>query len=219
MSRDTIGRAAAAGILGVVALAWAAPASADPIALAVSSGPSLPQKLNRPCVIGDPSCHNPASFSYTRLPPHDGADKVNSPTYTVDQLRNLVGDTFTVGVDLNQAPGHNGGAYSLLAFTMSVNGSVLYSTSSATTLTPINPGNGYSDATIGSFSLAGLPGSAKVVFTTTFSGGTAGREQYFLRDAPASTPAATPEPASMILIGSGLVGTAIAWRRRRSAQA
>ena len=118
---------------------------------------------------------------FTRLAPHDGADKVSSPTYTVNQLRGLVGDTFAVGVDLNQARGHDGGAYDLLGFTMSVNGSVLYSTMSPTVLTPLNPGNGYSDASILGFNLAGLPGNAKVVFTAAFTGGTAGREPVAIR--------------------------------------
>src|SRR5581483_7593477 len=76
----TVGRAAAAVVL-IIAATFASPstAAADPISLTVTSGPTLQQTQNRPCVIGDPSCHNLGTFPFTRLAPHDGADKVNSP--------------------------------------------------------------------------------------------------------------------------------------------
>jgi hypothetical protein len=145
--------AAASGILLAAAIAMPRPAAADPIALTVNSGPTIPQKLNRPCVIGDPSCHNPSSFGYTLLRPQDKADTVSSPTYTVDQIRTLVGDTFFVGVDVNQARGHDDGRYYLQSFTMAVNGTLMYTTTSPSVITPINPGNGYSDASIVGFDL------------------------------------------------------------------
>ena len=125
MRATSTSRVGAAGILLAAMIATPRPAAADPIALTVNSGPSLQQKQNRPCVIGDPSCHNPSTFSYTRMRPQDKADTISSPTYTVDQIRAMVGDTFFVGVDLNQARGHDGGRYNLLAFSMSVNGSVM----------------------------------------------------------------------------------------------
>jgi hypothetical protein len=199
----------------------AQPGWANPItALSLSQGPMIQQIDNRPCVIGDPSCHNPASVPYTLLRPNDKTDTVSSPIYTVDQIRALVGgDVFDVGIDLNQARGHDDGAYQLNSFAMAVNGVTMFSTSGATTLFPLNPGNGYSDAMISGFNLAGLPGNATLVFTTNFSGGTAGREQYFLRSAQNVTggpgaPSSTPEPATWLLLGTGALG--LIGRRARS---
>jgi len=94
-------------------------ASAEPVALTVNVDTSLQQILNRPCVIGDPSCHNPDSLAYTLIGPHMESGTLKSPTYTVQQLRDLVGgNVFSIGVDLNQAMGHDGGAYDLMRFTM-----------------------------------------------------------------------------------------------------
>ena len=214
--------------VGLVALVMAPlTATADPVALTVSAGTAA--QSSGPCVIGDPSCQNPQTFDYTMIPAGHEALMLSSPTYTVDQLRSLVGgDTFAIGVDLNQAPGHDGGAYQLQNFTMSVNGATFFAMSAPMNLDPISAGTGGSDAIISGFNLAGLSGTDLVTFNARTSGDTGGREQFFVT-APnpagpnvppnvggggAADTAPVPEPASMILIATGLAG-AFATRRRR----
>jgi hypothetical protein len=193
----------------------AARAGATPILLTVVSGPLEQQAANRPCIIGDPSCHNPEGLPFTLLDPHTGKGTVSSPTYTVGQLRELLGgDMFSVGLDLNQARGHDGGAYTLRAFTLAVDGITRYASSGPTTLVPINFGNGFSDASIAMFDLSGLSDAQQLVFTASFSGATAGREQFFLSPQENGL-APIPEPGTMLLFGSGLAAL-IAERRRRA---
>jgi hypothetical protein len=210
-------QATVVGFATLAAVTLSAPrVSAEPIVLSVMAGPSIQQVDNRPCIIGDPSCHNPDTFPFTLIGPQQHEGTLSSPTYTVGEIRDLVGgDTFVVGLDLNQAMGQNDGAYTLNKFTLSIDGVTAFSTNAPRTLTPLSPGNGFSDAIIGQFALTGLSDNQKLVFTTMFSGATAGREQYFLSAGANASP--VPEPATLLLVGLGLAGGAALRRRANGA--
>lgn len=78
------------------------------------------------------------------------------------------------------------------------------------TIPNLNNGNGFSDMILTGFSITPV-GTHYVVFEASVSNDTDGMEQFFL--VPQGTPV-VPEPATMLLFGSGLASLA-AWGRRR----
>ena len=201
-------------LLGVVfatsasVAAFATPSFATPVALTLLDTPSYQQQMNSPCVIGNPSCHNPPGFSFTMIPNHDSADTLSSPTYTVAQLTALAGEQFYIGIDV-QEPGTD--PYVLNSFTLKVNGVVQFQYTGPTNLYSLNHGNGFSDYYLSGFNLLPFAGTSTLVFTARFSNADAEREQYFV--IPGASTTAVPEPASaaLLLVGAG----SLALRRRK----
>jgi hypothetical protein len=141
--------------------------------------------------------------------------------------------SFTIGVDENISAGANTGAEVLNFFKVwNCTGPVTAGTfhagggnnvnvaqctavdlaNSFTTVTPIpnmNNGNGFSDFILTGFS---LQAGQFYEFEASVSNDTDGMEQFFI--IPAGQPAFVPEPGTLMLFGSGLIGIAGLVRRR-----
>jgi hypothetical protein len=167
------------------------------------------QTQNSPCVIGEASCNQPAGFPSTLIPVQTDSTQV-SPTYTVGQITAIVGDTFFVGLDVNQAT-QNVPPYTVTSFTLAINGVVEFELTGNNVTTLVNNGNGFSDALIKTFDLSSFAATDTAVFSVSYINDTDGREQYFLIGT--ETPPAVPEPITMALGGTGLLAMGYAARK------
>ena len=199
----------------VVVLAGGTASYADTITLVGPFATNIYQQTaNSPCVIGNPSCNNPAGFDVTTIKANPGSyNMVQSPTYTVSQIETIVGsNAFWVGIDINQT----NVPQTLDYFAMTVNGVVTDSFSTLTSVPSSNNGNGYADYLLETFKLAGYAGTDSVQFIMNMPLANDGAEQFFLIGAEPTPPppATTPEPSSLILFGTGLAAAAGVARRR-----
>ena len=203
----------------ILVLASAAFAYADTITLV---GPiatlDYQQTTNSPCVIGNPSCQNPAGFDVTTIPANpagNGYNMVASPIYTVSQIESIVGsNAFWVGIDINQTSVPQ----TLDYFAMKINGNVVDLFSTLTSVPSANNGNGYADYLLETFHLASFAGTDSVQFIMDMPLADDGAEQFFLIGTeptqPPPPPPAVPEPSSLLLFGTGLAAAAGVVRRR-----
>ena len=206
-----------AGTLGVIALVGLSPLTAGAVtALTYNDNiKNIQQTSNRPCVIGSPSCTQLLDF--TKVGPSDNpAPNLTSPTYTVQQLVDLVGSTaMNLLVDVNQTGG-SAPANSIVTELIEVfiNGVLqfVFNGPQTTPLAGSLQGNGFSDAGFVGINFAGFAGTDKVSFHIKWSSADDGAESWFLAT---TTAPPVPEPGLLLLVGSGVVGVAFAAFRLR----
>jgi hypothetical protein len=193
-------------------------ASAATITLTAVPGNLYQQSVQNPCIFTNPSCQQPAGFNSTPVPNGGNEDNWNlTVSYTgSDLLALLNGAPLTLGLDINQATGQ--GAQTLLGFQMSINGVLTDTyTGSAGNVPAGNNGNGYADYLLAGFST--FDGDDTVLFRFIFDDANDGAENVFVIAGQCRencTPTAVPEPASMVLLGTGLLAVVRARRRKTS---
>lgn len=182
--------------------------------LTVSAAPpGIQQSQQGPCIFGDPSGSCDVILSPN---PPMGAETATSITYTVGQIAALVGSTFGVGIDVNEASGAS--VQILEFFNMEVDtGSgfmVVDTTNQAWELDDsVNNGNGVSDLIIAMFDLSMFGNDATVRFNVGLSNLSDGREQFLFLDLEDISE--IPIPAAIWLMGAGLAGLGFSARRKK----
>jgi hypothetical protein len=187
-------------------------ASAATVSL-TTAPPGINESLLDSCIFGNPSLSCDAAYQlYTGAP--GGTETDRTHVYTVGEIRALVGDVFSVGVDANIATG-SAFVQTVTEFTLSIlGGADLFTLDHASSIdADVANGNGFTDYIIGVFSLAGLSDATQVVFTLSMTGLTDGAEQFYFLDEPE----VVPVPAALWLMGSGLAGLGFAGRRKKKA--
>ena len=213
-----------------VFLGSAGQANASLLTLQNPSSMTYQQTLNSPCVIGDPSCNNPAGFGSTTIDANTSSYDLFSPVYTVSQIRTLLGglDTFFVGIDVNTTTSPLA-TERLNFFRLLVDNTVQfqYETSfgannpnGGTQLVNANNGNGRSDELLTGFDLSSFAAGSLVRFEVGISNATDGREEFFLigTNATPVPPGSIPEPGTTAILGLGLLGMGFVSLRNRKKQ-
>jgi hypothetical protein len=201
-----------------------------------ASTPTFQQQLNNPCVIGDQSCQEPLNFNATQVSGTPGGGNgstydLSSPIYQAGAgvignpgtTPDIIPQTFKIGIDMNFATGQGleqiqfwktfhcvGTAVtcgSLGAFSLDAANS--YQPGSPQNIFNNNNGNGKSDALLNGFSLVA---GDFYLFEVMWANDTDGMEEFFI--VPGGTAAPVPEPATLMLLGSGLLAAGAFARRR-----
>ena len=177
------------------------------------------QTLNSPCVVGESSCKNPAGFVQGDIPNGSPSEyDVTSPGYTVAQITALVGNAPIVGIDINTTttPTATEVLMDFMVYkTVGAVTTLIFEYHSASPLIVANNGNGYADALLTGLDFSTLNATDVITFRAHVNNATDGKEEFFLINGSVPPPV-IPEPATLSLLGGGLLAVARSVRRRRA---
>ena len=197
----------------------AIPAAAAPLTIVdVLAGDEVQQTDNNPCIFGDASCDPGLLGTYTEFPTGGGSQTYQeSQSYSIETIRTAVGNVFDIGVDVNTT---NAATDTLDYFRVynATTSSLLFfyeGDQNLATAVDLKNGTGWSDWLLQTIDLSGVAAGSTIRFDVRVTGAVDGQEQFFAIPSDDRQVSEVPEPASLLLVASGVTLFASRVRNRR----